>query len=412
MEQCGHEHIRCLNHYESFRKYLCEDCGKVFMCQCERVLALTFLSHQVREGTEYGTQIRYPVVGFQEGICAACRGEIEEAHPMAAIYGLKGKVERYYWREIFKTYCSYVLEWMAQNDVSIKDIIEFERRFAAEAKELKKAAKKHWQNVHKTSPKYSTRETSQAAFFCEVPVSTTEVEASYIKIDKNEQKIGKWVNACGEICSVEQIALEHYRAQGYEGRFCERKLISALVGTLLAPVIQDKEDPRLQVALRNSTKGWRSDNRSTPMIAFKIPEDFGSAEYWVRRQDAFEHYIESLGDRRYILDLYEALLDTSIGLRDYLWVNDDKAVALGRLALRVMPSDTLKQVLRWTIAHFWERYSGWPDLFVFRLGEFKFVEVKSPLDELSADQMNWFRWAVQESRIPCEILRVKKNRGV
>ncbi len=411
MEQCGHEHIRCLNHYEYFRKYLCETCGKVFMCQCERELALAFLPHQVTEGTEYGTGIRYPVAGFEEGICATCRGEIEETHPKAAIYGLKGKVERYYWREIFKTYCNYILEWMIQNEVSVKDIIEFERRFPEIAREFGKTAKSHWQQVHKTSPKYDTREPSQAAFLSNVCVPTTEVEAPYVQIDKNGQKIGKWVGTRGEICSVEHLALEHYSVQGYEGRFCERKLISALVGTLLAPVIQDKRDPRLRVSLRNSTKGWRSDNRSTPMISFELPEDFGSAEYYVRRQDAFEHYIGSLGDGRNIINLYEALLDVSTGLRDYLWVNDDKAVALGRLALRVIPSDTVKQALKWTVAHFWERYSGWPDLFVFRLGEFKFVEVKSPLDELSADQMNWFRWAVQESRIPCEILRVKKKRG-
>jgi len=237
-----------------------------------------------------------------------------------------------------------------------------------------------------------------------------EVEAPYLQIDKDRQKIGKWVSADGEIGSVEQIALEHYRARGYEGRFCERKLISVLVGTLLAPVIQDKRDPRLHVAFRNSSAGWRADNRSTPMISFEIPEDFGSAQYYMRRKDVFEHYIGFLGNRRNVIELYEVLLEISTGLRDYLWVNDDKAVALGRLALRLIPPDTIKEALRWTIADFWERYSGWPDLFVFRLGEYKFVEVKSPLDELSADQMNWFRWAVQESRIPCEILRVKKKR--
>lgn len=411
MEKCGHEHTHCLNHYEYFRKYLCEDCGQVFICQCEREFALTLLPHQVRQGTEYGTHITYAVSGFAEQICLECQGKEEEPHPVAAIYGRKGKVERYYWREIFKTYCSYIFEWMMQNKISVKDIIEFERLFPEEAEKFSKRAKNHWQQVHRTGPKYDTREPSQAAFLNDVRVPTTEVQAPYVQIDKNGQKIGKWIGTHGEICSVERIALEHYFAQGYEGRFCERKLISTLVGTLLAPVIQDKKDPRLQVALRNSTKGWRSDNRSTPMIAFEIPEDFGSGEYYVRRQDAFEQCIGSLGDRRNIINLYEALLDISKGLRDYLWVNDDEAVALGRLALRIISPDTVKQALRWTIAHFWERYSGWPDLFVFRLGEFKFVEVKSPLDELSEDQMNWFRWAVQESRIPCEIFRVKKKRG-
>ncbi len=314
MEQCDHEHTRCLNHYESFRKYLCKDCGKVFMCQCERELALTFLPHQVGEGTEYGTHITYPVTGFAEGICLECRGEVEEPHPMAAIYGRKGKVERYYWREIFKTYCDYLLEWMTQNNVALNNIIEFERLYVEKAKEFQKAAKNYWKGVHKVSPKYNTKEPSQGVFLAEVHVPVKEVEAPYVQIDKNGQKIGKWVSTRGEVCSVEHIAMEHYSAQGYEGRFCERKLISALVGTLLAPVIQDKKDPRLQVALRHSTKGWRSDNRSTPMIAFELSKDFGSAEYYIRRQDAFKHHIGSLGDGRNIINLYEALLDISTGL--------------------------------------------------------------------------------------------------
>ena len=337
MEQCRHEHVRCLNHYESFRKYLCEECGRVFMCQCERELALAFLPHQVSRGTEYGTHITYPVTGFAEGICLECQGEIEEPHPRAAIHGLKGKVERYYWREIFKTYCIHSLEWMKQNNVTIKDIIEFERMFPEKAKEFRKTAKRHWLQVHKTNPKYDTKEPSQAGFLSEVSVPTTYLEVPYAQIEKNGQKIGKWIGINGEICSVEQIALEHYRAQRYEGRLCERKLISVLVGTILAPVIQDKRDPRLQVGFRNSTSGWRSDNRETPVIAFELPEDFGSAEYYERRKDAFENYISGLGDRRNIIQLYEVLLDPSTPLRDYLWVNDDKAVALGRFALRIYP---------------------------------------------------------------------------
>ena len=164
MEQCSHQHTRCLNHYEYFRKYLCEDCGGVFICECEQPLAMTFLPHQVGEGTEYGTHIAYPVTGFVGGICSECRGEIEEAHPKAAIYGLKGKVERYYWREIFKTYCNYILEWMMQNKVALADMIEFERRFPGKAKEFRKAAKKHWQDVHKTSPKYNTESRHRPTF--------------------------------------------------------------------------------------------------------------------------------------------------------------------------------------------------------------------------------------------------------
>ena len=98
--QCTHSKVQCLNHYEIFRKYLCEECRGVFVCRCEKELALTFLPHQVHHAQEYGTRKQFRVTGFAPKMCAECREEIEMPHPRAAIYGQKGKVERYYWREI------------------------------------------------------------------------------------------------------------------------------------------------------------------------------------------------------------------------------------------------------------------------------------------------------------------------
>lgn len=80
MKNCPHENVICLNHYETFRKYLCQDCNNVLMCDCEKELALQFLPYQTKFGTEYGTQLKYPVSGFAEKICKECRGEKEEAH--------------------------------------------------------------------------------------------------------------------------------------------------------------------------------------------------------------------------------------------------------------------------------------------------------------------------------------------
>lgn len=126
---CEHCRVRCVNHYDTFRKYLCENCGGVFICECECQLAIAFLPHQLKLAVEYGTHEEYQVTGFAPNICAECRGEKEEAHPRAAIYGQKGKVERYYWREIFKTYCEYVLNWLQQNSEQVKDIIKFQSKF-------------------------------------------------------------------------------------------------------------------------------------------------------------------------------------------------------------------------------------------------------------------------------------------
>src|SRR5437016_1591479 len=146
---CLHSRLRCLNHYDTFRKYLCEECRGVYMCQCEKQLASAFLPHQVRSAQESGTRKRFVVNGFASDLCLECRGLNEEPHPRAAIYNQKGKVQRFYWREIFKTYCGYILEWLSANSEQVNDILDFQKRFPEVAKHLRKEARACWQRIHK-----------------------------------------------------------------------------------------------------------------------------------------------------------------------------------------------------------------------------------------------------------------------
>jgi hypothetical protein len=163
---------------------------------------------------------------------------------------------------------------------------------------------------------------------------------------------------------------------------------------------------------RHSTRGWSPSNRNTPIVEFDLPEDFGNAEHYERRQDAFVSRIEALKTTDCLAALFEDLLAESEGLRDYLWVNDETALGVARAALLAMPRDVVVACIDWGIRDFWLRQPGWPDLFVFRGKDFRFVEVKSPKDELSQEQMRWFEWAITSAHIPCEICRVKKGKRI
>jgi len=391
------------------RKYLCAECGGVFICECDRLIALQFLPHQTRFGVESGTQRRLPVSGFAKGMCSECRGLKEEAHPRAAIYGLKGKVERYYWREIFKTICQTAHDWMQQQGVQTKNINEFRSKFPQKYKELDKLARRYWQEYHKKRPKYSMKEETEAEFLSKVKVTSREIFAEYVQIGKGDRRLGWWINSAGQLCSAERIVIEYYKSLGYDVRTCERKLITIWVATFLAPVIQDFSDPLLRCGFRGSTRGYTMHNRNTPIICIWKPGDFGSQEYYRRRHKEIEYWLEKMEHTEDLPRLFEKLLDESTLLRDYLWVNEDTHVELGRTGLRVVPPEVILKCIKWAIQDFWNRQSGWPDLFVFRNAEYLFVEVKSPLDELSSEQMNWFRWATEESHIPSEICRLKKS---
>ncbi len=408
MNKCTHHTVDCLNHYDTFRKYLCMECSGIYICDCERELAKAFLPHQIDFAHEYGTRKRFKVKGFAPRLCAECRGEDEEPRPRAAIWGQKGKVERFYWREIFKTKCELALNWLREQGETVQNITEFQTRFPVVSKEIRSKAKQHWQQIHHENPKYNLTERTEAGFLSNIDVPIVEVEAQYVQIAKGNQKIGKWVSPTGRQVSAEDFAEEWYTERSFRVLHCERTLISAWVGTFLANVVQDPSDPRQQECMRHSTRGWRSDRRDTPLISFLLPQDFGSAAYFERRRDEFESAIEQIRKAPNLVDLFVHLLKPSVLLRDYLWVNEDKAIENARGALSILPEETVVASIHWAIQDFWQRQSGWPDLLIYRDSEHRFVEVKSPHDRLSQEQMDWFNWAISNALIPCELFRIKR----
>ncbi len=408
---CPHSKLRCLNHYDTFRKYLCEECGGVYMCQCEEQLALGFVPHQVRSAQESGTRRRFVVTGFASHVCLECRGKKEEPHPRAAIYKQKGKVQRFYWREIFKTYCQSILEWQSANSEQVKDIFDFQKRFPDVARLLKKEARAYWQQLHKQTPKYNLKEKTQAEFLSGIKIPVVRVMARYCQVEKSGQKIGKWLNQAGELVSAESIAAEYYEHQGYVALRCERKLISTLISTFLTRSVQSSSDPRVKEVFRNTTRGWTPNNTRTGLISILLPEDFGSVEHYARRQKEIQEDIDQMRKCTNLLTLFDQLVHPSTSLRDYLWVNDDRFVELARTALAVLPTEVVIAGVEWTIGDFWHRQPGWPDFLVYNNDEFLFSEVKSPKNELSREQMNWFEWAIGTAKIPSELCRVENQKA-
>jgi hypothetical protein len=236
-----------------------------------------------------------------------------------------------------------------------------------------------------------------------------EFEGEYRQVEKGNQKIGKWVNSSNEIVSVEEFVAGKFRAKGFSVVSCERNFISVWVGTFLTEEIQDQEDNRVRPTYRNSTKGWTSQNRDTRLIQIFLPEDFGSSDFYQRRAKILNGGIERMHEADNLQSLFDELLRKSESLRDYLWVNDEKAVEEARSALSILPKEIVIASVDWAIRNFWKRQSGWPDLFIAKVNEYKFVEVKSPHDKLSLEQMQWFQWAIEEAQIPCAICRVKRK---
>lgn len=379
------------------------------MCACEEQLALQFLPHQTTHGREFGTQRRHVVAGFVSNLCPSCRGESELPFPMAAVQGRKGKIERFYWREITRSYYGFARKWLAKNGEKVSDIIEFERRFLDLSKTLRKQARQYWQKEHRSNPKYVLSEPTQERLYADLEVPEIDVHAAYVQVQRGGQKLGKWYNSEGELVSAEVVATEFYRSQGWEAHACERKLISILYGTFCFSVVQDSGDSEIVVGYRNSTRGWTNANRETALIGIPLPQDFGSPHHFERRIDEYTQLFGFLRSQS-LPEVLDDWLEPSESLRDYLWVNDDTAVALARVAVRAIPRVDILRWVEWAARSFWQRQPGWPDLLLTREDGFRFAEVKSPHDSLSQEQLRWFRWALGDAEIPCEVCRIKKSK--
>lgn len=405
---CAHQSRRCLNQYDTFRKYECADCAGVFICACDEPLALQFRPYQTVRGTEYQTGGQYPVDGFAEALCAECRGEPEPPFPMAAVRGRKGKIERFYWREITKTFHTLARDWLTDNNESVEDVLEFGKRFPDVQGRLQKEARAYWQKRHRGDPKYDVSEPTQSELFSELEVPEVVVYAEYTKVSREGTKVGKWINSDGHAVSGEEVAAQHYESEGWTVLVCERTLITILYGTLCHSIVQDPDDPHIRIGYRHSTRGWTSRDRNTPLIAIPLPEDFGGPAHFERRGSEYSSLFAAL-EGRDLAEEFERSLGPSENLRDYLWVNDDAAIDLARATLRSIPQQHLLEWTRWVAGHFWNRQPGWPDLLLLGEQAFRFAEVKTPHDKLSQEQIAWFGWARGEANVPCEICRVRRS---
>ena len=89
--------------------------------------------------------------------------------------------------------------------------------------------------------------------------------------------------------------------------------------------------------------------------------------------------------REWILDYWwESFLE----YRDYLWTHreGDKELVTWFLKLE---HQRAKSVLYYLAEDFWRQTPGWPDLLARGDTSMQFLEVKSPNDRLSEDQIRW-----------------------
>ena len=404
---CSHESVRCLNEYELIRKYRCVACDGVMMCSCDREIGQRFLPHQLDRGCVLETQARVPVtLGFVERICRECRGLRPEPHPVAAIPGRTSKIKRYYWREIaFLTFVRFAERAAAAG-------FEPSDTYASGAghlrRDVERAVVDEIKQIHASNPKYDLREASQAEVLARYEVEVVPLNATFAP-KSQEKRVG--IFDSGEVVSAEEFASRYYRRQGWKVLRCESRPVHVLFGIYMWLLIQDAADPLCEMRGFAAKMDYPSESFVRGGQIWTVhPRDFGTSGYAQRREKEIDEHFESMlpPDQGELLWRFDYWVQGSASLRDYLWAHDPEDVARARIMVEVLPGEVSLRILRYLIGNYWGRYTGWPDILVYRESEFFFAEVKASRDKLSGDQKRWIADNAVVLGLPFKIVKIHR----
>ncbi len=370
--ECNHDILRCLGPYSTFRKYLCESCGGVYICKCEREIAEIFLPHQTRVAIELGTGVDYQVTGFAPNICNDCRGENEFPYPK--IYG--GIVDRFYWRDINKTYYSLSLEWLKKNDHKVKNIMDFESKHPKVAASLNKEAKQVWKKIHKSNPKYDTIELIDSTKMEKVESLIVHIDINSKWVKKRKNSKTQWEIDEKKYETIEQATAHHYRNQGYRVWHNEKRLISTLIGVFgsLAP----HYNPGINLEWKHLTNNWEERKKLNNSDLLKKHIRHGSREYYLRQELEVSNLRKKLEKTDDHLTLFDSLVKQENEPTQKLRMDprpwnrfdiDEYGLQLTRDFIKNTTKKTLLNVISYALYYFYGHRMGWPEYFAETIGK-------------------------------------------
>ncbi|MBW4025114.1 MAG: VRR-NUC domain-containing protein [Proteobacteria bacterium] len=174
--------------------------------------------------------------------------------------------------------------------------------------------------------------------------------------------------------SVEQATLAHFGRAGWQGVHSENWLWNAAFGLLFWDIIYDAD-----VGVFHSPLQF-------------APADLHETNFYERRRAPIEARLAMLGDRGAARALVSRHHHVKAGIANPFvsWHADLPTVI--HLMIDRVPPEGLSAVLRRFAQDIKRRSCGFPDLFLWNDKTYRFVEVKSVNDRLSAAQYEWLRF--------------------
>lgn len=188
--------------------------------------------------------------------------------------------------------------------------------------------------------------------------------------------------------SVEQGAMRYFAERGYNSFFSENYIWRTLFGLLFWEIIYDIDAGALHNPLQ------------------RAPSDFYSPAFIEKRRARFENSICLLNNKAELKCKITKTWKEKYGKLNPLFGWDQLQIKMLTQLIKFVKPEQIHKVLQEMFKNLKSNSTGFPDLFVYNKSEYLFVEIKSPNDHLSDQQLFWMHF-FEEVNINIKLLRVK-----
>jgi hypothetical protein len=186
---------------------------------------------------------------------------------------------------------------------------------------------------------------------------------------------------------VELGTIAYYQDEGMNAVFAENHLWRAIFGLVFWDIVFD---PAL-VSFHHPFQ--------------RRPSDLYLPDFYQKRKELIISHLDSFQDIHQLLTFMGEHYENKFGIANPFVVWLEEIWLMVRKAVEVIELDSLKKILHEMSKNLVENLRGFPDLFVWNETSYTFVEVKSPTDNLSNQQLFWMQF-FEEIGVKSKVLRV------
>ncbi len=188
---------------------------------------------------------------------------------------------------------------------------------------------------------------------------------------------------------VELGVVEYYHGEGKMAVFAENHLWRGIFGLVFWDIVFD---PSL-VAFHHPFQ--------------RRPSDLYLPDFYEKRKDLIISHLDGFKDVQDLLIYMGERYESKFGIANPFIIWLEEVWLMVRKAMEMVEFEAMKKILHEMSKNLVENLRGFPDLFMWDEfeGEYCFVEVKSPTDNLSNQQLAWLQF-FQEIGVKSKVLRV------